>query len=249
MVLSHVRTRYVKALFFTISTATALASGVSAADDNLSFFHQGDVILFQGDSITDCGRTANGHPTQALGDGYVRLVAREIGQALPNRNLTFVNRGISGNRVTDLAARWRHDTINLKPNFLSILVGVNDALSTARGPVSAERFEQVYDQLLRDTWTALPKTRIVLCEPFMLPVGMDRPTFEAALTEVKKRQEVVARLSAKYRLPLVQFQKAFDDASRGAPPPHWSGDGVHPTAAGHQLMAAEWLRTIRELRE
>jgi len=206
----------------------------------MAAFRTKAVILFQGDSITDGGRQRTGSDyNHIMGQDYGYLIAAQIGAEYPERNLTFINRGISGNRVTDLAARWQKDTLDLKPNLLSILIGVNDTTSHE----SVDVYEQTYDKLLADTLAALPNVKIILGEPFLLPVGKHKDTYAAELTEVKSRQEVVAKLADKYHLPIIHFQKAFDDACLKAPAEHWSWDGVHPTYAGHGLMAQEWLRT------
>ena len=128
--------------------------------------------------------------------------------------------------------------------MLSILIGINDTLSTGEKAETVERYQATYDKLLADTIAALPKTKIVLGEPFLLPVGKEKATYAANLLELKKRQAVVAQLAAKYHLPVIHFQQAFDDACQKAPPDHWSWDGIHPTYAGHALMAQEWLRTV-----
>ena len=95
-----------------------------------------------------------------------------------------------------------------------------------------------------DTIAALPGTKIVLGEPFLLPVGKHKDDYAVEMVEVKKRQAVALRLAAKYHLPIVRYQEALDAACAKAPADHWSWDGVHPTYAGHGLMAEEWLKTV-----
>jgi lysophospholipase L1-like esterase len=177
-----------------------------------------------------------------MGQDYGYIIAGQIGLQFPDRNLLFINRGISGNTVTALAARWQSDTLNLKPNFLSIIVGINDTLFGE----SVDDYEKTYDKLLSDTIAALPSVKIVLGEPFLLPVGNYKNNYSSHLSDVKKRQDVVANLADKYHLPIIHFQKAFDDACQLAPADHWSWDGVHPTYAGHALMAREWLLTVNQ---
>ncbi len=224
-----------------------LSSAMLSAQEPLPFLHAKDVVLFQGDSITDGGRQRTGMDyNHIMGQDYGYILAAEIGLESPERELNFVNRGASGDRVPDLAARWHTDTLDLHPALLSILVGVNDTLSTRQEPESAEQFEVLYDQLLARTIKALPSTRIVLGEPFVLPVGKHVATWEKDRAEIRKRQDAVARLAAKYHLPLIQYQRAFDQACKLAPPEHWSWDGIHPNYAGHGLMAREWLRTVDE---
>ena len=210
------------------------------------FFKQGYTILFQGDSITDGGRQRTGNDlNHTMGQDYAYILAAEIGSDIPDRNLHFINRGISGERINDLAARWKEDTLALKPEVLSILVGIND-LFGSRGLLTPLEFEVYYDKLLSDTVAALPGTKIVLGEPFLLPVGKHQQNYTQELGELKKRQAVVAKLAAKYHLPVVHYQEAFDDAMKKAPADYWSWDGLHPTYAGHGLMARVWLRTTTE---
>ena len=208
------------------------------------FLHAGDVVVFQGDSITDGGRQRTGSDyNHIMGQDYAYILAAEIGADHPELNLTFVNRGIGGERVADLAARWPADTLALKPNLLSILIGINDTLATGDRSETVEQYETIYDKLLADTIAALPGIRVILGEPFMLPVGNYKTTYAAQMVEVKKRQAAVHRLAAKYHLPVIEYQHAFDLACVKAPAEHWSWDGIHPTYAGHGLMAEQWLRT------
>jgi lysophospholipase L1-like esterase len=204
-------------------------------------FGNGARILFQGDSITDGNRGRNTDPNHILGHGYQALIASRFGADFPERHLTFINRGISGNTVASLARRWQTDTIDLKPDLLSILIGVNDLGSG----VSAEQYERQYDQLLADTVKALPNVRLVLGEPFGLPVGGKKNIWENYHADLAVRQAIVAKLGEKYHAPVVHFQKVFEDAMKRAPADYWIWDGVHPTYAGHQLMADEWVRAVR----
>jgi lysophospholipase L1-like esterase len=208
-------------------------------------FHPNDVILFQGDSITDGGHQRTGSDyNHIMGQDYAYIIAAQLGADYPDRNLTFLNRGISGERVIDLATRWQTDSLDIKPNVLSILVGINDTLSSGDRAESIPQFETTYDALLAKTIAALPGTKIILGEPFIRPVGKYKDKYAAQLAEVAKRQAVVARLASKYHLPLIHYQSIFDEACKKAPADHWSWDGIHPTYAGHGLMAQEWLKTV-----
>ena len=212
---------------------------------SLPFFHAHDVVLFQGDSITDGGRQRTGSDyNHTMGQDYAYILAATIGSDHPELDLNFVNRGISGDRVQDLAARWQADTLSLHPNFLSILIGVNDTLSVGDRAESLDEFRATYDRLLSATIAALPNTKIVLGEPFILPVGKYKQDYPNWLATVKQRQDAVFALAAKYHLPVVRYQEVFDRASTSTPADHWSWDGVHPTYAGHGLMAREWLRAV-----
>jgi len=230
-----------KQISLTLLTLVQFVCSAFAAED-LPALHKNDVVVFQGDSITDGGRAKTGNDyNHTMGQSYAFILSAQIGALYPERNLTFLNRGISGNRVTELAARWKTDALDLKPNVLSILVGINDL-----SRLTAEQYEQAYDQLLADTIAALPNTKIILGEPFLLPVGKHKDNYAAEMVKLSEKQAIVAKLAAKYHLPLVSYQKAFDEACQKAPADHWSWDGVHPHYAGHALMAQEWWKTVNQ---
>ena len=205
-------------------------------------FTPGTRILFQGDSITDGKRGRNTDPNHILGHGYVFITAARHGAAFPAKNLDFMNRGISGNTVLDLEKRWQKETLDLKPDILSILIGVND---NGRG-IPLDQYEKVYEKLIIQARDANPDLKLVLCEPFALPVGRKKEGYAVWMSGIKKRQEIVARLAKKFDAALVHFQRVFDDAAKQTAPEYWIWDGVHPTYRGHQLMADEWERAVRE---
>ena len=198
-------------------------------------FVPGARVLFQGDSITDGNRGRNADPNHILGHGYVFVIAARHGAAYPEAAVEFMNRGVSGNTVLDLEKRWQKDVLDLKPDLLSVMIGVNDNGKN----VPLEQYEETYDKLLAEARLANPKLKIVLCEPFLKPSGTVDPGIE-------KRREIVGRLSVKYGAALVRFQPVFDSAAKLAPADYWVWDRVHPTYRGHQLMADEWERTVRE---
>ncbi|HXR48702.1 MAG TPA: SGNH/GDSL hydrolase family protein [Candidatus Limnocylindrales bacterium] len=203
-----------------------------------------DVILFQGDSVTDCGRDQNATAANdGLGQGYVFLVASRLLEARPADGLKFFNRGINGNRVVDLYARIKGDVINLRPNVLSVLIGVNDTWHEfMRGNgVPVPKYERVYREFLAEVRSALPDCRFVLCEPFVLRCGVVTVEW---MNEINARQAVVRKLAAEFQAKFVPFQSAFDSAAKRAPAEFWAGDGVHPTCASHGLMAKTWLETV-----
>ncbi len=199
-------------------------------------------VLFQGDSITDGNRGRNLDPNHILGHGYQFIVAARYGAQLAERDLTFWNRGISGNTVLDLEKRWEKDTLELRPDLLSVLIGVND---NSKG-VTLDIYEQTYDRLLAAVRAANPSVKLVLCEPFALRVGKKAEIWDEWFPGIVQRQQVVARLAEKYGAALVHFQKVFDAACSRAPAEYWIWDGVHPTYSGHQLMAEEWVRVVAE---
>jgi len=205
-------------------------------------FTPGARVLFQGDSITDGNRGRSADPNHILGHGYVFITAARHGAAFPETKLEFMNRGVSGNTVLDLEKRWQKETLDLKPDVLSILIGVNDS----GRKVPLDQYEQVYDKLLSDARAANPQVKLVLCEPFLLNHQAKEPAKGSPNVDVVKRQEIVAKLAQKHGAALVHFQKVLDDACQRAPASHWIWDGIHPTYSGHQILADEWERVVRE---
>ena len=205
------------------------------------------VILFQGDSITDGNRGRSTDPNHIMGHGYAFSIASRLGADFPEKRLVFYNRGISGNKVNDLAVRWQTDTLDLKPDLLSVLVGVNDASSVVfkRDPIiSVEKYEEVYRSLLDQTLTRFPGITIVLCEPFILPVDHVKENWEAYHADIAKRQSIVRKLVTQYDAVFVGLQQVFDNACNKASAEYWIWDGVHPTVAGHELIAREWINQV-----
>jgi acyl-CoA thioesterase I len=206
----------------------------------------GSTVLFQGDSITDCGRGRNDDAPNslgALGQGYPKMAAGRLLKERPGDALKILNRGVGGNRIVDLYARWKSDAINLAPDLISILIGVNDTWHEfgSQNGVEVDRYETVYRMLLDLTKERLPDAKLVLCEPFVLLFGAVTAEW---LDEMAARRDVVRRLAEGYEATFVPFQSAFDEALKSAGPDYWTRDGVHPTVAGHCLMADTWLNTV-----
>jgi lysophospholipase L1-like esterase len=209
----------------------------------------GAIILFQGDSITDGNRGRNTDPNHIMGHGYAFSIASRVGADFPQQKYEFYNRGISGNKVVDLEKRWQADSLDLKPDVLSILVGVNDSTSMVFDwppAVSPEKYEETYTSLLEQTKVAFPNILFVLCEPFILPVSKVKENWEKYHSDIIKRQCVVRKLASQYNAIFVGFQEVFDKACNKAPADNWIWDGVHPTVAGHELMAREWLKQVEK---
>lgn len=203
-------------------------------------------ILFQGDSITDCGRRTGGgcgYEEDEVGPGYPGLIKSRVLRDNPARDdIEFVNRAISGSRIVDLYARWRIDALNLAPDILSILVGVNDSYLEADGNgVEPERAERIYRELLAWTKRALPSVRLVLLEPFTFPFG----TAEKYAAEIAVRAAYTRRLAEDFGATFIPLQSLFDETCRTSKPEHWSPDGAHLTPAGHQLVADAWLAAVK----
>jgi lysophospholipase L1-like esterase len=202
----------------------------------------GKVVLFQGDSITDGNRTRNTDWNHVMGHGYAYTIASRLWFEHPSHGFHFFNRGVSGNRITHLTQRWQTDTLDLRPDVLSILIGINDVSGYIQGDqaFAAEQFETGYRALLRLTLEKQPEVRLVLCEPFILPVGRVKDNWAVYQKEVGLRQEIVKKLATEFNAIHVPFQSAFDAALQRAPAEYWIWDGIHPMPAGHELMARLW---------
>ncbi len=205
-------------------------------------------ILFQGDSITDCGRVRDlqdeENNLKAMGLGYPKFIGAKLLTDYPTHEYSFYNRGISGNRVVDLYARWKVDCLNIKPDLVSILVGVNDTWhdKDSSNGVEPDRYEVMYRMLLEWTQWVLPETIIVLCEPFVLNCGVVR---EGWIPEMDARRMIVRSLAKDFNCPFIPFQSMFNEVSTTAPAEFWAQDGVHPSLAGHNKMAEFWLEHIK----
>jgi len=244
--------------FLKTSSLALGAAGLAAANSaeaapwfspGRNLIAKGDVILFQGDSITDMGRSRDKEKTSApnnqpgLGNGYAWLAAAELLVGRPDDGLKIYNRGISGHKVFQLAERWQADCLDLKPDVLSILIGVNDIWHSLdphlnyKGTV--EIYERDYHALIERTRKALPKIKLVICEPFVLRCGA---VTDKWFPEFDKYRAAAKRVAGKHHAMFVPFQAMFDVAVKYAPPEHWAGDGVHPSPAGAALMAHFWLK-------
>ncbi len=206
-------------------------------------------ILFQGDSITDCGRDRENSVN--IGIGYPLLVKAQLG--FENyQEYDFQNRGISGNRIVDLYARIKSDIINLRPDYMSILIGVNDVWHefSHKNGVDAEKFEKIYNMLIEEIKEEVPDIKIMIMEPFCLRGTATENTEEypdkwnVFRTEVEKRGEKARKIAEKYQLVYVPLQKKFDDVATLTENTYWLRDGVHPTTMGHELIKREWMKAF-----
>ena len=209
-------------------------------------------ILFQGDSITDAGRDRQNFSN--LGIGYPTLVKAELGFENPEV-FDFQNRGISGNRIVDVYSRIKSDIINLSPDYMSILIGVNDVwheISYQNG-VDAEKFKKIYCMMLDEIYEALPDIKIMILEPFVLEGSATCDTEEMPdkcnvfNAEVKKRAEMARSVAQKYNIPFIPLQENFDSVSEKTENSYWLADGVHPTAMGHELIKREWIKHFEKI--
>lgn len=203
-------------------------------------FKENETVLFQGDSITDCGRDRNA--ADSLGRGYALMIAGLLGAAHPDLSLRFLNRGISGNRARDLKKRWTEDCIDLQPDWLSILIGINDTWRRydRNDPTSAEDFEAdcraILERAVEET-----EARIVLIEPFLLPCPDDRIAWRE---DLDPKLEALRGLAREFHTILVPMDEAFAALSDTPAPEYWAPDGVHPSPAGHALIARRWIEAV-----
>lgn len=207
---------------------------------------KGGVMVFQGDSITDAGRNKKEpkpNEQKSFGKGYAWMAGSQLLISNPAHQLTLHNRGISGNKVHQLADRWDKDCLELKPDVLSILIGVNDIWHGLNGRYdgTAKTYEDDFNQLIERTKKSLPKVQLVICEPFVLKCGAVNDKW---FPEFDKYRAAAKKIAESHHAVFVPFQSMFDEAVKYAPPNHWAGDGVHPSSHGASLMAHFLLHSI-----
>ena len=204
-------------------------------------------ILFYGDSITDAGRDRNpGANISSYGFGYVIHVAGKLAERDPNK-YKVINTGISGNRIVDLYSRIKADLWNREPDVISILIGINDIwheLSYKNG-VEPERFEKVYRMLLEDTMKKLPKTKIIICEPFYLPGTATDGHDEFKMTPEYAR--IAKKLADELGLYFLPLQSVLEEAAKKSSNQLVLSDGVHPNLYGTVVIANEWMKLFDKI--
>jgi lysophospholipase L1-like esterase len=233
------------------SAKESLSGGapVGGYDYRLPQFKKGSRLLFQGDSITDMkwGRNQKDR-NHYLGHSYVYLIAARLGVDMPEAKLDVYNRGMSGHKVRDLKARWQKDAIDMKPDWLSILIGINDVGRTVNKDKGMKEWEADYRFILDVSRKANADLRLVLLDPFVLASGglANQSSFKAKRDIVDKLCEIVPRLAKDYGAVHVKTQEVFDKAARKVSPEQWIWDGVHPLPQGHELIARNWLQAVSE---
>jgi lysophospholipase L1-like esterase len=248
---NHGRRSFLK----TASAGSALALGLTqivssvhaAGKPGKISLRKDDVILFQGDSITDAGRNRDEkafNNTRGLGNGYALLASSRLLHDHADKSLQVANRGISGNKVYQLAERWEEDCLNLKPAVLSILIGVNDFWHTLNGSYTGtiETYRTDLNTLLERTKQKLPDVRLIIGEPFAVAgvKAVDSQWFP----RFDEYRQAARETAAKFQAVFIPYQSIFDKATKTAPGVYWTHDGVHPSLAGSQLMAEAWLKSI-----
>lgn len=247
--------------FLKSAAAVAIGSlGLSASADASSkpnskpsktpFIKKNTTILFQGDSITDAGRQRKrdsiANDPRQLGTGYAFNIAARLLSERPDDNLEFFNRGNSGWKVPQLAGSWERNCINIKPDVLSIMIGINDYWHTVafgrkfKGTVKT--YETDYRDLLKRTVKELPGIKLVICEPYALRCG--KHINDSWFPVFDQYRGVSKKMADEFGALFVPFQSMFEKASKDTPLDFWARDGIHPSGPGAQLMALEWLKVV-----
>ena len=214
----------------------------------LSTLEAGSTILFQGDSITDAGRDKIKQQANfpgSFGSGYAYLAASNLLNVMAEKQFLIYNRGVSGNKVFQLADRWQKDCFDLKPQLVSILIGVNDFWHKLDGKYdgTVEKYETDFRQLLKLTLKLLPDVKLVIGEPFAV-LGCSAvnekwyPEFDSYRVSAKK-------IAGEFKAVFIPFQSIFNEAQKHAPGKYWTADGVHPSMPGCSLMAEAWLKAVK----
>ena len=232
-----------------LSIPSIVAAAMNETETSGISLQKDDVILFQGDSITDAGRDKNAknpNTSPMMGSGYVILAAGELLFQHASKNIKIYNKGIGGNKVNQLAERWNSDCIELKPNVLSIRIGVNDFWHTKTGGYkgTVKVYEDDYRALLKRTLTELPNVKLIIGEPFA--VNGIKAVDNSWFPEFDKYREVSRKIADEFKAKFIPYQKIFDEAQKHAPGVYWTHDGVHATLAGAYLMANAWMKVISE---
>jgi lysophospholipase L1-like esterase len=232
----------------TLGLPSMIASATAGIKGDKISLAKDDVILFQGDSITDAGRIRDetaANNTKAFGSGYALFAASQLLLDHPDKNLTLFNKGISGNKVYQLAERWDADCVSLKPTVLSILIGVNDFWHMLNGKYDGtiDTYRNDFQALLKRTKEQLPGVKLIIGEPFAVSgiKAVDDKWFPAFLQYQQAVREIAESVGAVF----IPYQEIFNKAQKLAPGAYWTHDGVHPSIAGNQLMAHAWLKTIK----
>ena len=203
-------------------------------------------ILFQGDSVTDAGRDRS--DPHDMGNGYPRYASAMIQDSFPDTEFEFINLGISGNRAENLRDRWQTDCIDLQPDVVSILIGVNDVwhhYAFEYVETTDEQFEANYRKVL-DNLKSRTNARILLIQPFLLETA--DPAKQELSEELARKKAIVKRLADEYAdayLPLDEVLHSMTEEE----PAYYAADGVHPTPDGACCIGEAYLGAIAPLIE
>lgn len=232
----------------TLATESLLATETKPKPSAKITVQANDIILFQGDSITDAGRKkeqTQPNDTAAFGNGYALFAGSTLLNRYADKNIKVYNRGISGNRVPDLIKRWDNDTLALKPTILSILIGVNDFWRTKDSGAqnSPTQYKEQYQQLLETTLKALPNVKLIIGEPF--GVKGVKHVKDDWYPDFLGYQQVAKEIAKEFHAVYLPYQSVFDKAASRGAGDYWTTDGVHTSMAGANLMAQAWLDLVK----
>ena len=201
-------------------------------------------IIFYGDSITDCGRIRD--DIKSLGYGYPAMVSGRLSVENPEKDV-FINKGVGGNRIVDLYAQI-NGVLNNNPDVISILIGVNDVWHkfAAKNGVDTAKFEMVYSLIIDEFKEKFPNVKIMILEPFVLKGTSTAQNYDDFRADVEDKAKAARRIAEKYSLPFIELQDKFDKLYNPENPSYWLPDGVHPSAAGHTLIADAWIETYKK---
>ena len=224
-------------------------------------------ILFQGDSITDGNRykepASRWDLNHQIGHSYVFTVVGALGKQFPGK-YTFINRGVSGDSVESIAARWQQDTIDEKPDILSLMLGINgngnfDGTYPEGVQAHLQNFDNGYRQLLESARAANADLKLIIIEPFALPVGALKSHYEAFRPVFLRKQQIVRRIAEDFGAIFVPVQEKLEQVAaesepklkacgwKGNPDGYWLWDGIHPTEPTHALLAELWLEAAEDI--
>lgn len=215
-------------------------------------FEENEILVFQGDSITDGGRgrpegPVSNDPNHYIGHSFPYLISAELAYKYIDKNPMFYSRGISGNDSLEMYARWRTDCINLNPTIINVLIGTNDAGKWIyeKGGSSPEQYDRILRMLIEDTKKELPNVRFVFCEPFYFDLDGSEKSKER-FKDIKIRQEAVRKISDDYNCTFVPLQELLEQyAEKVGDPAKILWDGVHPTILGHSIIAEQWFEITK----
>ena len=201
-------------------------------------FQKNQTILFQGDSITDAGRIRENN--ECLGFGYAFMIAAQLTMKYPELDLNFINRGIGGDRTDNLLSRWQEDCLELKPDWLSIMIGINNVWRRYDNddPTDHKTFELEYRMLLQQV-KEKTSARLIIIEPFVLPTPVDRIKWRE---DLDPKIQITRQLAAEYADVYIPMDGLLNAAAIHKSPQYWAADGVHPTAPGHAFIAASFIK-------
>ncbi len=244
----NTRRNFIKKSVLVSLMALKLPEGLSASNLIVSDSKNKSLtFLFQGDSITDGNRGRNADPNHIMGHGYAYSIASCIGADYSKDKHHFINKGISGNTLSDLEKRWQNDALDLNPDIISILIGINDVASEMdkkTTALNAVEFETKYRKLILDSTKANPATVLVLCLPFVAPVGKRNINFDDWNQATIEKASIIQKLAKEFDTILVNFPQILEKAVKKAPIEYWIWDGIHPTVPFHTLMAREWIKEV-----